>query len=144
METLRIEDYTVEALPQVAERLLSCFADERFFAFYGPMGVGKTTLIKSCCTLLGVVDNVCSPTFAIVNEYTAADRSPVYHFDFYRLKRVEEAYDIGCEEYFESDAHCFLEWPELVESLMPERYVRVILSENDGKRRLSAETVINR
>lgn len=144
METLRIEGYTADLLPQVAEQLLSTFADERFFALYGPMGVGKTTLIKSCCARLGVEDNVCSPTFAIVNEYTAADRSPVYHFDFYRLKRIEEAFDIGCEEYFDSGAYCFLEWPELVEPLLPERYVRVQLGERDGLRHLTAKMVNNR
>ena len=143
METLRIEEFNADALPQVAERLLSSFADERFFALYGPMGVGKTTLVKACCDCLGVEDNVCSPTFAIVNEYTAEDRAAVYHFDFYRLKRVEEAYDIGCEEYFDSGCYCFLEWPELVESLLPERYVRVTLSECDGLRRLVAEIVNN-
>ena len=141
MDALRIERYDAAALPQVAERLLSAFPEARFFAFYASMGVGKTTLIKSCCDSLGVTDNVCSPTFAIVNEYTSPKVGSVYHFDFYRLKRIEEAYDIGCEEYFYSGQYCFVEWPELVESLLPERYVRVELSDVDGLRSLKAELI---
>ena len=99
--------YTEDQLPQVAERLVLSFKDQRFFAFFGKMGAGKTTLIKAVCAYLGVTDNVCSPTFAIVNEYSSAD-GPVYHFDFYRLKRIEEAFDIGYEEYFYSESYCFV------------------------------------
>ena len=126
-------------LPQVAEQLLRSFPTARFFAFYGSMGVGKTTLIKSCCDSLGVEDNVCSPTFAIVNEYTTPQNESVFHFDFYRLKHIEEAYDIGCEEYFYSGLYCFVEWPELVEPLLPDSFVNVQLSENGGLRSLYAE-----
>lgn len=128
-------------LPEVAQTLLSHFADERFFAFFGKMGVGKTTLIKELCTCLGVKDNVCSPTFAIINVYNAGDGSPVYHFDFYRLKQAEEAYDIGYEEYFYSGEYCFTEWTEKVEELLPEHYVRVTIVEDNGVRTLTAEVV---
>ena len=126
------------ALPEVARNLLSTFGDDRFFAFFGKMGVGKTTLIKEMCDVLGVGENVCSPTFAIVNEYTTAEGEPVYHFDFYRLKSVAEAYDIGYEEYFYSGCYCFTEWTEKVEELLPERYVRVEIDEVDGVRTLTA------
>ena len=90
----------IDQLPDVARRLFEEFPDERFFAFFGPMGVGKTTLIKELCAQLGVEQNVCSPTFAIVNEYSDAEGEPIYHFDFYRIKNLDEAYDIGYEEYF--------------------------------------------
>lgn len=122
----------------MARTLLAAFPDDRFFAFFGKMGVGKTTLIKEFCAALGVEDNVCSPTFAIVNEYSDRQGAPVYHFDFYRLKSLAEAYDIGYEEYFYSGAYCFTEWTEKVEELLPERYIRVEISEVDGVRRLEA------
>ena len=121
--------------------LLDSFKEERFFAFFGKMGVGKTTLIKEICAALGVEDTVCSPTFAIVNEYSAGDGEPVYHFDFYRLKSIAEAYDIGYEEYFYSGCYCFTEWTEKIEELLPERYVRVTLTETDGHRSLKAQLI---
>lgn len=125
-------------LPEVARKLLEGFPEERFFAFFGKMGVGKTTLIKELCAALGVEDNVCSPTFAIVNEYSTGDKEPVYHFDFYRLKNLSEAYDLGYEEYFYSGCYCFTEWTEKVEELLPEHYVRVEIEEKDGVRILNA------
>ena len=118
--------------------MLEVFRDDRFFAFFGKMGVGKTTLIKEICAALGVEDNVCSPTFAIVNEYSDREGEPVYHFDFYRLKSVAEAYDIGYEEYFYSGCYCFTEWTEKIEELLPERYVRVEIEEREGVRILTA------
>jgi tRNA threonylcarbamoyladenosine biosynthesis protein TsaE len=130
-------------LPEVARKLLEGFPEERFFAFFGKMGVGKTTLIKELCAALGVEDNVCSPTFAIVNEYSTGDKEPVYHFDFYRLKNLSEAYDLGYEEYFYSGCYCFTEWTEKVEELLPEQYVRVEIEEKEGVRRLRAEIVKN-
>ncbi len=133
---------TLDGLKRVAQELLQQFPDERFFAFFGKMGVGKTTMIKELCDNLGVKETVCSPTFAIINEYTTAQGEPVYHFDFYRLKRAEEAYDIGYEEYFYSGAWCFTEWTEKIEQLLPEHYVRVEIEENDGVRKLIA-TIIN-
>ena len=125
----------------MARKLLGEFPDDRFFAFFGKMGVGKTTLIKEICAELGVNDNVCSPTFAIVNEYTDGAGEPVYHFDFYRMKSVAEAYDIGYEEYFYSGCYCFTEWTEKVEELLPERYVRVDIGEEDGNRILKARII---
>lgn len=107
------------------------------------MGVGKTTLIKELCAVLGVEDNVCSPTFAIVNEYCARNGEPVYHFDFYRLKTLAEAYDIGYEEYFYSGCYCFTEWTEKIEELLPDRYVRVEIEEEAGVRNLTAIRVEN-
>lgn len=141
---MKIENYSMAELPEVARKLLDTFAEERFFAFFGKMGVGKTTLIKELCAALGVEDNVCSPTFAIVNEYSRplnASREPVYHFDFYRMKSVAEAYDIGYEEYFYSGCYCFTEWTEKVEELLPERYVRVEIEEQNGVRILKANII---
>ena len=129
----------IEQLPDVAHRLLDEFPDERFFAFFGPMGVGKTTLIKELCAQLGVTQNVCSPTFAIVNEYSDAQGEPIYHFDFYRIKKLEEAYDIGYEEYFYSGCYCFTEWTEKIEPLLPDRYLRIDIAEQQGTRTLTAE-----
>ena len=130
-----------DMLPEVARQLLASFPEERFFAFFGKMGVGKTTLIKELCAQLGVEDNVCSPTFAIINSYQTGEGEPVYHFDFYRLKNLEEAYDIGYEEYFYSGDYCFTEWTEKIEDLLPERYVRVEIIENNGIRNLTAKQI---
>ncbi len=138
---MKVEIHNIEQLPEVARNLLDAFSEERFFAFFGKMGVGKTTLIKELCAVLGVKDNVCSPTFAIVNEYSDRDDEPVYHFDFYRLKSVAEAYDIGYEEYFYSGCYCFTEWTEKVEELLPEHYVRVEIEEKDGVRILNAQII---
>lgn len=138
---MNVEIAGIEQLPEVARKLLSEFADDRFFAFFGKMGVGKTTLIKEICVELGVEDNVCSPTFAIVNEYSDREGDPVYHFDFYRLKSVAEAYDIGYEEYFYSGCYCFTEWTEKIEELLPERYVRVEIEERNGIRTLKANKI---
>ena len=131
-------------LPRVASELLTKNEGERFFAFFGKMGVGKTTLIKAICDQLGVEDNVCSPTFAIINEYTTAEREPVYHFDFYRLKDIREAYDIGYEEYFYSGDYCFTEWTEKIEELLPPHYVRVTLEENNGTRTITTTIIDDR
>lgn len=136
-----VEILHIEQLPQVAQSLMSTFPDERFFAFFGKMGVGKTTLIKELCTELGVEDNVCSPTFAIVNEYSDSHGNPVYHFDFYRMKSQAEAYDIGYEEYFYSGNYCFTEWTEKIEDLLPEHYVRVEITETNRTRHLSANII---
>ncbi len=132
----------LEQLPRLASDLLEEFREERFFAFFGKMGVGKTTLIKALCDQLGVKEVVCSPTFAIINEYTSGEGEQVYHFDFYRLKSAEEAYDIGYEEYFYSGMYCFTEWTEKIEQLLPEHYVRVEMKETNGIRTLIA-TIVN-
>ena len=140
--TLELDIENLAQLPEVARKLLDTFSEERFFAFFGKMGVGKTTLIKEICAALGVTDNVCSPTFAIVNEYDA-EGEPVYHFDFYRLKSVAEAYDIGYEEYFYSGNYCFTEWTEKIEELLPDHYVRVEIKETNGLRKLTAKVIDN-
>ena len=138
---MRIEIAGIGQLPEVARKLLEVFPDERFFAFFGKMGVGKTTLIKEICAALGVEDVVCSPTFAIVNEYHTQEDEPGYHFDFYRMNSVCEAYDIGYEEYFYSGCYCFTEWTEKIEEILPERYVKVEITENDGRRTLEANII---
>ena len=135
---LTIDIPSLEVLPQVAQQLLQTFPEERFYAFFGKMGVGKTTLIKELCAQLGVTQNVTSPTFAIINEYATASGAPVYHFDFYRLKSLAEAYDIGYEEYFYSGDYCFTEWTEKVEELLPSHCLRLLMEEHDGMRRLTA------
>lgn len=115
----------VAGLAEVSEYLLSLRKWAEVFAFYGAMGAGKTTLIKDLCHRMGVTDEVNSPTFAIVNEYVTETDESVYHFDFYRIKKLEEAYDIGYENYFYSGNLCLIEWPDLIEPLLPERFVRV-------------------
>ncbi|MCQ2073809.1 MAG: tRNA (adenosine(37)-N6)-threonylcarbamoyltransferase complex ATPase subunit type 1 TsaE [Bacteroidaceae bacterium] len=112
--------------------------DNTVFAFYGAMGAGKTTFIKALCRILGVEDEVNSPTFAIVNEYRSATTAElIYHFDFYRIKKIEEVYDMGYEDYFYSGAICLIEWPELAESVLPEDTVRVRIEvKDDGSREL--------
>lgn len=140
---MELDILSIEQLPHVANTLLTTFSKERFFAFYGKMGAGKTTLIKELCATLGVNDNVCSPTFAIVNEYSDRNGEPIYHFDFYRMKSLSEAYDIGYEEYFYSGCYCFVEWTEKIEAILPERYVKVVIEEDNETRHLSANIIDN-
>lgn len=124
-------------IKQAARQFVESMGDNTVFAFYGKMGAGKTTFIKAVCEELGVDDAVTSPTFAIVNEYEAAQGRPIYHFDFYRIKKVSEAYDMGCEEYFYSGHPCFIEWPELIEEVLPEETVNVTIEAlPNGERRL--------
>ncbi len=131
-------EITIKSLDQIglaAKQFVDNMDGAHVFAFYGKMGAGKTTFIKAVCEALGVEDVITSPTFAIVNEYTAKDATPIYHFDFYRIKKLEEAYDMGYEDYFYGNGICFLEWPEIVEDLLPEDAVKVDISEQtDGSR----------
>lgn len=107
-------------------------------AFYGKMGAGKTTFIKALCEELGVEDVITSPTFAIVNEYSLPSQEALYHFDFYRIKKLEEVYDMGYEDYFYSGNLCLIEWPELIEELLPENALRVTIEEQpDGSRTIA-------
>ncbi len=128
--------FTLENIDKAASEFLKELGDRKIVAFYGSMGAGKTTFIKAICDVLGVTDTVNSPTFAIVNEYLAANGESVYHFDFYRIKKIEEAYDFGYEDYFYSGNLCLIEWPELIEELLPEDTVRVKIEEVDEGERL--------
>lgn len=127
-------------LESAAQKLLDSFPGQRVFAFYGKMGAGKTTFIQLICKVLGTTDNVTSPTFAIINEYSSETAGAIYHFDFYRIKDIEEAFDLGYEDYFYSGNYCLIEWPEKVESLLPEEYVEVNIEVlEDDSRHISAK-----
>ena len=131
---IRIEN--IEKIREAAREFVANIGDSSVFAFYGKMGAGKTTFIKAVCEELGVEDVITSPTFAIVNEYRSdASGELIYHFDFYRVKKIEEVYDMGFEDYFYSGALCFIEWPELCEEVLPEDTVKVTIEESsDGTR----------
>ncbi len=130
------------ALDTIAKRLITSFPDHRIFAFYGKMGAGKTTFIQSVCRAIGSDDVVTSPTFAIINEYRTKQNNPLFHFDFYRIKNMEEAFDLGYEDYFYSGNYCLIEWPELIEPLLPENIVAVKIEVgDDASRNISAEIV---
>ena len=136
---IKIED--IGHIREAAQEFIQHIGDHRVFAFYGKMGAGKTTFIKAVCEELGVNDVITSPTFAIVNEYSlppSGDGGRIFHFDFYRVKKLEEAYDMGYEEYFYSGALCFIEWPELIEDILPDDAVHVSIEEKaDGSRTVS-------
>ena len=121
-----------------AQAFITAMGSHTVFAFYGKMGAGKTTFIKALCEEMGVDDVITSPTFAIVNEYTTRSGFPIYHFDFYRIKKIEEVFDMGYEDYFFSGHLCLIEWPELIEELLPEDAVRVLIEElPDGSREIT-------
>lgn len=122
-------------LPRAARAFLDHIGDNRVIAFYGSMGAGKTTFITALCEALGVRDVVNSPTFTIVNEYRDGAGEPVYHFDFYRINRLSEALDIGLYEYFDSGALCLVEWPEMIEELLPEDVLKVQILVDDADTR---------
>lgn len=131
-----IELANLAELPEVAARVLAAAGGRRVFLFYGEMSAGKTTLIKALCIRLGVVDATSSPTFAIVNEYTSPE-GPIYHFDFYRIKSEQEAFDLGYEDYFYSGRYCLVEWPEKIAGLLPADAVSVkITVQTDNRRRI--------
>lgn len=122
-------------LDRVAREFLRLTDGVRIYAFYGSMGAGKTTFISALCRVLGVGDEVASPTFTIVNEYRSGDGRAVYHFDFYRIENLQEVLDIGYEEYMDSDGICLMEWPEKIEAILPEDTLRVHIAElPDGSR----------
>lgn len=141
---MEIKIDSVSAINASARCFVEAMGDRRVFAFYGKMGAGKTTFIKAVCEELGVDDVITSPTFAIVNEYTAHSAllgqggQPVYHFDFYRIKKLDEFFDMGGEDYFDSGNLCLIEWPELIEDVLPQDAVRVTIEEEaDGSRLVS-------
>ncbi|MEI7500053.1 MAG: tRNA (adenosine(37)-N6)-threonylcarbamoyltransferase complex ATPase subunit type 1 TsaE [Bacteroidota bacterium] len=116
---------TESGLIHAAKQLIAEFPASRIFALYGLMGAGKTTFIKAVCLELGVMDIVQSPTFSIINEYKTGEGNSIFHFDFYRIKKTEEVFDIGYEEFIYSGSYCFIEWPELIESMLPEDTIRI-------------------
>ena len=137
---MEIRISNLDNIREAARQFIENIGDHRVFAFYGKMGAGKTTFIKAICEELCVEDVITSPTFAIVNEYTSQSslltpNDSIFHFDFYRIKKLEEVYDMGFEDYFYSGSLCFIEWPELIEEVLPEDAVKVTIEENaDGTR----------
>ena len=127
--------YTLQQIEQTAQAVVNAMKNNQLFAFYGQMGAGKTTLIKAICRQLGVQEEVNSPTFAIVNEYEGTHQT-IYHFDFYRINRPEEALDFGLYDYFDSGNPCLMEWPECIEPLLPDDTVKInitVIDENTRK-----------
>ncbi|MBQ4033991.1 MAG: tRNA (adenosine(37)-N6)-threonylcarbamoyltransferase complex ATPase subunit type 1 TsaE [Paludibacteraceae bacterium] len=130
-----IEIPSLDKISEAAAQFVAKMGNGKVYVFYGNMGAGKTTFIKAVCEQLGVTDVINSPTFAIVNEYEDGNGEPIYHFDFYRINKEEEAYDFGYEDYFYSGNVCFIEWPEMVKNLIPEDAIEVHIKENeDGTR----------
>ena len=140
---MEIKIQSLEHIHEAAREFIAAMGDNTVFALYGKMGAGKTTYIKALCQELGVEDVVTSPTFAVINEYRSDIAGElIYHFDFYRIKKLEEVYDMGYEDYFYSGALCFIEWPELVEELLPGNTIKVTIEElEDGSRKLTMENL---
>jgi len=122
-------------LRAAAKQLLEYSGHKKLYAFYGAMGAGKTTIIKAICEFLGARDIVSSPTFTLVNEYKTSLGETLFHIDFYRIKKQEEVFDFGIEEYLSGDSYCFMEWPELVEDILPTETVKVKISVDDKEQR---------
>ena len=140
---MEIKIQSLDHIHEAAREFIAAMGDNTVFALYGKMGAGKTTFVKALCQELGVEDVVTSPTFAVINEYRSDIAGElIYHFDFYRIKKLAEVYDMGYEDYFYSGALCFIEWPELVEELLPGNTVKVTIEElEDGSRKLTMENL---
>ncbi len=134
---MNIQISSLDNIQKAAKDFVAAMGEHTVFAFYGKMGAGKTTFIKAVCEELGITDTVNSPTFSIVNEYRSDTTGElVYHFDFYRIKKLEEVYDMGYEDYFYSGAVCLIEWPELIEEVLPEDSITVSIEEQEEGTRL--------
>ena len=132
----RAEINSLSEINHIAARFIQAHPADRIFAFYGEMGAGKTTFIKALCEEMHVMDYVTSPTFALINEYKTKNDSTIFHFDFYRIKSISEVFDFGYEDYFYSGDYCFIEWPELIENLLPSITVKVTIKEIEKGRRV--------
>ena len=143
MQDITFEINNIDDLSQVSELLIKWRDYSNILALYGTMGAGKTTLIKNLCNKLGVSDEVNSPTFALVNEYQTDTLDSIFHFDFYRIKSLEEVFDIGYEDYFYGGSLCLLEWPELIDPLMPEHFIKVeiTLGDTDTSRKIKCSMI---
>ena len=138
---MTIEIKELGELTEAAKKLLNMTAGKRIYAFFGAMGAGKTTFIKAVCEILGSTDTVTSPTFTIVNEYATKNNGRLYHFDFYRINKITEVYDFGIDEYLDSGYFCFMEWPELIEEMLPPETVKVVINVMpDDSREITFET----
>ncbi len=129
-----VKSYSLGKLAEIAKEVIA-HSKYKVLLFYGEMGVGKTTLIKEIVKQLGVLDNVSSPTFSLVNEYHSINKEKVYHFDFYRINKEEEAMDMGVEEYFYSNCWCLVEWPNKIENLLPLKTVTITITVNENEMR---------
>lgn len=142
MQKTEMQKITIKGLSDIedaAQELTEAIAERKVVAFYGEMGAGKTTLISELCRQMGVAEKVCSPSFAIVNVYKSATDATINHFDFYRIRKIEEVYDFGYEEYFYSGDLCLIEWPELIEELLPEDTLRLKITAIDEDTRIIEE-----
>ncbi len=127
----------VNELDDLAHELIQFAGNLKIWAFHGEMGAGKTTFIRQICSALGVKENVSSPTFSLINEYKDVSGQPVFHFDFYRIEKIQEAVDIGCEEYFERGSLCLIEWPEKILNLLPHPLVKIMISVTGNSRKFT-------
>ncbi|PCJ25818.1 MAG: tRNA (adenosine(37)-N6)-threonylcarbamoyltransferase complex ATPase subunit type 1 TsaE [Flavobacteriales bacterium] len=128
--------YSEQELKTIASALIQDFRDQKVILFYGEMGVGKTTLIKVICKQLGVEEVTNSPTFSIINEYLSTTNESIYHFDFYRIEKEAEVFDLGYEDYFYSGNYCFVEWPEKIPNLLPNNSVKVNIVQDEENNRI--------
>jgi tRNA threonylcarbamoyladenosine biosynthesis protein TsaE len=143
MNDIVYRNCTIKDLASISREILDRYPDERVFAFYGDLGAGKTTLIKALCQSLGVDEDVTSPTYAIINEYNAGGIDLIYHFDFYRIKKPEEALDIGYEEYIYSGNYCFMEWADKIGELLPLPHVLITITKDDDENARTITTLLN-